>query len=174
MRKLAVCTGLVLLAALALSPLAWGADTIRIGFNIPLTGDAPKVGECSKYAAEIRLAEINAAGGLKVGDKTYKLEFIYVDNESKAESATAAALKLITQDRVLGIIGPQASKQAIPAGQVCNDNKTPMISPWSTNPKTTENQALRFQGLLPRSISGTGSRQFCQRRVRGQKSGGLV
>ena len=148
MRKLAVCTGLVLLAALAFSPLAWGADTIRIGFNIPITGDAPKVGECSKYAAEIRLAEINAAGGLKVGDKTYKLDFIYVDNESKAESATAGALKLITQDRVLGIIGPQASKQAIPAGQVCNDNKTPMISPWSTNPKTTENRPYVFRACF--------------------------
>ena len=148
MRKLAVCTGLVLLAALALSPLARGADTIRIGFNIPLTGDAPKVGECSKYAAEIRIAEINGAGGLEVGGKRYKLEFIYVDNESKAESATAAALKLITHDRVLGIIGPQASKQAIPAGQVCNDNKTPMISPWSTNPQTTENRPYVFRACF--------------------------
>ncbi len=148
MRKLAVCTGLVLLAALALSPLVWGADTISIGFNIPLTGDAPKVGECSKYAAEIRIAEINGAGGLKVGNKSYKLEFIYVDNESKAESATAAALKLITQDGVLGIIGPQASKQAIPAGQVCNDNKTPMFSPWSTNPQTTENRPYVFRACF--------------------------
>jgi len=148
MRKLAVCTGLFLLAALALSPLVWGADIISIGFNIPLTGDAPKVGECSKYAAEIRIAEINGAGGLKVGNKSYKLEFIYVDNESKAESATAAALKLITQDGVLGIIGPQASKQAIPAGQVCNDNKTPMISPWSTNPQTTENRPYVFRACF--------------------------
>ena len=154
MRKLAVCTGLVLLVALALSPLVWGADTIRIGFNIPLTGDAPKVGECSKYAAEIRIAEINGAGGLKVGDKSYKLEFIYVDNESKAESATAAALKLITQDRVLGIIGPQASKQAIPAGQVCNDNKTPMISPWSTNPQTTENRPYVFRACFLDQFQG--------------------
>jgi branched-chain amino acid transport system substrate-binding protein len=148
MRKLAVCTGLFLLAALALSPLVWGADIISIGFNIPLTGDAPKVGECSKYAAEIRIAEINGAGGLKVGNKSYKLEFIYVDNETKAESATAAALKLITQDGVLGIIGPQASKQAIPAGQVCNDNKTPMISPWSTNPQTTENRPDVFRACF--------------------------
>ncbi len=148
MRKLAVCTGLLLLVALALSPLVRGAETIRIGFNIPLTGDAPKVGECSKYAAEIRLAEINGAGGLKVGGKSYELEFIYVDNESKAESATAAALKLIVQDGVLGIIGPQASKQAIPAGQICNDEKTPMISPWSTNPQTTENRPYVFRACF--------------------------
>lgn len=155
MRKSAVLAGLVLLAALALAPLAWGGDTIKIGFNIPLTGDAPKVGEGSKYAAEIRLAEINGEGGLKVGDKAYKLEFIYLDNESKAESATAAALKLIFQDDVLGIIGPQGSKQAIPAGQVCNDNKTPMISPWSTNPMTTENRPYVFRASFLDRFQGS-------------------
>jgi branched-chain amino acid transport system substrate-binding protein len=154
MPKSAVLAGLVLLAVLTLSPLARGGDTIKIGFNIPLTGDAPKVGEGSKYAAEIRLAEINAEGGLKAGDKTYKLEFIYTDNESKAESATAAALKLIVQDDVLGIIGPQASKQAIPAGQICNDNKTPMISPWSTNPQTTENRPYVFRACFLDQFQG--------------------
>ena len=65
MRKLAVFSGLVLLVALTHAPPVQGADTIRIGFNIPLTGDAPKVGEGSKYAAEIRLAEINGTGGLR-------------------------------------------------------------------------------------------------------------
>jgi branched-chain amino acid transport system substrate-binding protein len=154
MWKSAVLTGLVLQAVLTFSHLAWCADTIRIGFNIPLTGDAPKVGECSKYAAEIRVAEINAEGGLKVGEKTYKLEFLYTDNESKAESATASALKLIVQDEVLGIIGPQASKQAIPAGQVCNDNKTPMISPWSTNPQTTEGRPYVFRACFLDQFQG--------------------
>ena len=41
------------LAALLLSSQAWAADTIKIGFNIPLTGDIPKVGEMSKQAAEM-------------------------------------------------------------------------------------------------------------------------
>ena len=42
---------------------------IKIGFPIPLTGEIPKVGEGSKYAAEMLKEEINAKGGLKVGDK---------------------------------------------------------------------------------------------------------
>ncbi|OQX06805.1 MAG: branched-chain amino acid ABC transporter substrate-binding protein, partial [Desulfobulbaceae bacterium A2] len=106
-------TGLALLV-----PGVIQAQEIKVGFNIPLTGDIPKVGEGTKYAAELYLAELNAAGGLKLGDKSYKLKFIYEDNESKAESATAAALKLIAQDGVLAMIGPQSSKQAIPAGEV--------------------------------------------------------
>ncbi|SPF50189.1 Extracellular ligand-binding receptor [Syntrophobacter sp. SbD1] len=154
MRRPIFVAELVLVAALMVMPTAWSADTIKIGFNIPMTGDIPKVGESSKYAAQIRIAEINEAGGLKVGGKTYRLEFIYEDNESKAESAVAAALKLIAQDEVIGIIGPQASKQAIPAGEVCNANKTPMISPWSTNPQTTENRPYVFRACFLDAFQG--------------------
>ena len=170
MRKLAVIAGLVLIVSFALTPVARSADTIKIGFDIPMTGDIPKVGESSKYAAEIRLAEINGAGGLKVGNKSYKLEFIYEDNESKAESAVAAALKLITQDQVLGIIGPQASKQAIPAGEVCNANKTPMISPWSTNPKTTENRPYVFRACFLDPFQGPVVAKFASEEFKAKKA----
>jgi len=111
--------GLCLVIALSLTPWVWAKnESITIGLNIPLTGDIPKVGEGSKYAAEMVKEKIKAQGGIQVGSKTYDVEFLYEDNESKAESATATAIKLITQDRVLGIIGPQSSKQAIPAGEV--------------------------------------------------------
>ncbi|HAA02299.1 MAG TPA: branched-chain amino acid ABC transporter substrate-binding protein, partial [Syntrophobacteraceae bacterium] len=113
MRKLSVALLIGVIAVFLCCPLAWSAKALKIGFNIPLTGDIPKVGESSKFAAEILKDEINKAGGLKIGDEAYQLEFLYEDNESKAESATAAALKLITQDQVLAIIGPQSSKQAI-------------------------------------------------------------
>jgi branched-chain amino acid transport system substrate-binding protein len=150
-----------LVSLVTLLSFSWcGAQTIKVGFDIPLTGDIPKVGECSKYAAEIMKAEVNGAGGLKVGDKTYKLEFIYEDNESKAESATAAALKLITQDQVLAVIGPQASKQAIPAGEVCNANRTPMISGWSTNPQTTKDRPYVFRACFLDPFQGPVAANF--------------
>jgi branched-chain amino acid transport system substrate-binding protein len=148
MRKGVWFTGLLVVLCLGIVPFSWGADVIKIGFNIELTGDIPKVGECSKYAAEILKGEINGAGGLKVGDKTYTLEFVYEDNEAKAESATSTASKLIAQNQVLGIIGPQASKQAVPAGEVCDGSKTPMITGWSTNPKTTENRPYVFRACF--------------------------
>jgi branched-chain amino acid transport system substrate-binding protein len=118
-------------------------EPIKIGVNAPLTGDIPKVGEGTKFAAEMWLEDID--GELEVGGKTYKVELVIEDNESKAESATAANTKLITQDEVLVIVGPQASKQAVPAGQVANDNETPMVSPWSTNPNTTLNRPWVFR-----------------------------
>ena len=125
-----------------------GATTIKIGLDVPMTGDIAYVGTQSQRAAEMMVADINDAGGLEVGGQTYTLELVVEDNESKAESATAAATKLIVQDQVLAIIGPQSSKQAVPTGEVCNENETPMISPWSTNPNTTLNRPWVFRACF--------------------------
>src|SRR5512139_749241 len=134
--------------ALLLALPAFAADTIKIGFNIELTGDIPKVGESSKFAAEMLKAEINAKGGLKVGSKQYPLEFVYEDNEAKAEAAVTTALKLIEKDEVLAVIGPNSSKQAVPAGQVADDNQTVMVSPWSTNPDTTKDRPWVYRAAF--------------------------
>ncbi|SDK89355.1 branched-chain amino acid transport system substrate-binding protein [Maridesulfovibrio ferrireducens] len=123
-------------------------EKIKIGFNIPLTGDIPKVGEASRNAAEMLKEDINSQGGLEVGGKKIPLEFYYEDNESKAESAVNVALKLIEQNGVVAIIGPNSSKQAVPAGGTCNDNRTPMVSPWSTNPDTTKNRPWVFRAAF--------------------------
>jgi branched-chain amino acid transport system substrate-binding protein len=124
------------------------AQTVKIGFPIPLTGEIPKVGEGTRYAAELMKEEINAAGGLEVGGKKYPLEFIYEDNESKPDSAVNVTLKLIERDRVLALVGPQSSRQAVPAGGVADEHETPMISPWSTNPDTTKGRPWVFRAAF--------------------------
>ncbi len=123
-------------------------QSIKIGFNIPLTGDSPKIGEGAKYSGELIKNAINEAGGLEVKGKKYKLDFIYVDNELKPESAVQAALKLIEQDRVLAIVGPAGSGRAIPGGQTANENRTPMVSPWATNPDVTVNRPYVFRACI--------------------------
>jgi branched-chain amino acid transport system substrate-binding protein len=125
-----------------------GPESIKIGINAPITGDIPKVGEGTKFAAAMWLEDINAAGGIQVGDKKYKVELVIEDNEAKAESAVKANTKLITEDEVLAIVGPQSSKQAVPAGGKANELETPMISPWSTNPNTTKGRPFVFRGCF--------------------------
>jgi len=136
------------IAGLGGGALAKGPESIRIGVNAPLTGDIPKVGEGTKFAAQMWLEDVNAAGGIEVDGKKYKVELIIEDNESKAESAVKATTKLITEDDVLAIVGPQSSKQAIPAGGKANELGTPMISPWSTNPDTTKDRPFVFRGCF--------------------------
>jgi len=170
-RRLGLLIGVLALSSLLLAAGCEKApDVVKIGYNIELTGDIPKVGEGSKYAAELLKEEINGKGGLQVGDKKYPLEFIYQDNEAKAESATAAALKLITRDKVLAIIGPQASKQAVPAGEVCNANKTPMISPWSTNPNTTKGRPWVFRACFLDPFQGPVVAKFASEELGAKKA----
>lgn len=114
-----------------------GSGTIKIGLNAELTGDKPKVGEQAKFAAEMYVEEINAAGGVDIGGKSYQLELVIEDNNATAEGAVAAANKLISQDEILAMVGPNPSNAAVPAGEVANNLEAPMISPWSTNPNTT-------------------------------------
>ncbi|MFQ6016386.1 MAG: ABC transporter substrate-binding protein, partial [Anaerolineae bacterium] len=156
---LALLVALLAIVLAACAPAAAPA-VIKIGLDVPLTGDIPKVGEGSKYAAEMWLEDIKAAGGLEVGGKKYQVELVIEDNESKAESAVAAATKLITQDNVLVIVGPQASKQAVPTGEVADTNETPMVSPWSTNPRTTENRPWVFRSCFLDPFQGPVAANF--------------
>ncbi|MGB6381937.1 MAG: ABC transporter substrate-binding protein [Syntrophobacteria bacterium] len=149
MKKRLVFLVACLVICLVFAPSVWSkSETIKIGINAPMTGDIPKVGEGSKFAGQMWLEDINKAGGLTVGKKKYKVELIIEDNESKAESAVKAATKMIVEDEVLAIVGPQSSKQAVPAGSVANVYKTPMISPWSTNPDTTKDRPFVFRGCF--------------------------
>ncbi len=163
MRKNTCLKFTAMLIALALFTVGCGGaapQTIKIGINAEITGDIPKVGEGTKYAAQMWLEDINNAGGLEVGGKKYPVELVIEDNESKAESAVAANTKLITQDGVLVIVGPQASKQAVPAGEVANNNETPMISPWSTNPRTTLDRPWVFRACFLDPFQGPVNAKF--------------
>jgi branched-chain amino acid transport system substrate-binding protein len=140
-----------LIAVILLSANAWsfGRKTVvKVGINAPITGDIPKVGEGTKYAAQMWLEDIEKAGGIEIGGQKYPVELVIEDNEAKAESAVKANTKMITEDEVLVIVGPQSSKQAVPAGDVCNNYQTPMITPWSTNPDSTKDRPFVFRGCF--------------------------
>ena len=137
MNKFAKLITLLMLASLFLAACGGGGDTIKVGGIAELTGDIPAVGASFKNAAEIAVAEINDAGGLDVGGTKYQIELIIEDNAGKADQSASAAQKLITQDEVVAIIGPNASRYAIPASEIAESSQTVLISPWSTNPATT-------------------------------------
>ncbi len=129
---------LLLTVLVSLGMTAWGAEkTLKLGVIAELTGDMPAVGASCRNAAEMAVKEINEAGGLQVGEEKMKVVLVVEDNAGKADQSAAAAQKLITQDEVLAIIGPNASRYAIPASEIAESSETVLITPWSTNPKTT-------------------------------------
>jgi branched-chain amino acid transport system substrate-binding protein len=125
----------------ALIPTGCGSqksDAVKIGMNIELTGEIPAVGASSKNAAEMFFDKINAAGGVPLAEgKKQKVELVIRDNGAKADQAASVAQQLISSQDVVAMVGPNSSACAIPAGEIAEALKCVMISPWSTNPKTT-------------------------------------
>jgi len=105
-------------------------------------------------AANMAVQEVNDAGGLEVGGKKYKIQLLTEDDQDKKETAVSVAQKLINQSGVVAIVGPQASRNAIPAAEVAEVAHVPMISPWSTNPATTANKKYVFRAAFIDSFQG--------------------
>ena len=118
------------------------SDAVKVGMNIELTGDIPAVGASSKNAAEMFFEKLNAEGGIPLADgQKKKVELVVRDNGAKADQSASVAQQLISSQGVVAMIGPNSSACAIPAGELAESLKCVMISPWSTNPKTTIDQA---------------------------------
>ncbi len=131
---------IILLVILSLVICGCGKEDssqIKIGVIAELTGDVPAVGASCKKAAEMAVAEVNDAGGIQFGDKKYKIKLIIEDNAGKADQSASAAQKLITQQNVTAIVGPNASRYALPAAEIAESGKVVLITPWSTAPKAT-------------------------------------
>ena len=138
MKKTLILIGLLVIFSLCIFGCAKkDSDSIKIGVVAELTGDIPAVGASCKNAAELAAQEINEAGGIQLGEKKYKVELIIEDNAGKADQSASAAQKLITQQKVTAIVGPNASRYALPAAEIAESGKTVLITPWSTAPKAT-------------------------------------
>ena len=117
------------------------ADTVKVGMNIELTGDIPAVGASSKNAAELFFDQLNEKGGVALADGAKKVSLVIRDNAAKADQSASVTQQLISSQDVVAMVGPNSSACAIPAGEIAETLKCVMISPWSTNPKTTLDQA---------------------------------
>ena len=113
--------------------------TVKIGINAELTGEIPAVGASCVNAAKLFVSEVNQAGGIDVGGTKIPLALVIGDNGSKADQSAAVSQRLISQEGVLVMIGPNASSCAVPSAEIAESLGCLMISPWSTNPGTTRN-----------------------------------
>ena len=158
MRVCRMKTTLLAVLVVLLSGVAGGAhaeeEPIILGFNISLSGPRAATGVTQKAGVELLKEQVNSEGGVLVGNVRYPLKFVYIDNETKLESSVSGALKMISQEKVLGIVGPNSSSRAIPVGGVAQSFKTPMVSPTSTNPATTKDRPFVFRACFLDDFQG--------------------
>lgn len=96
---------LTAMLALASGAALAGEKTLDIGVSDALTGGAAVYGLPQANAVQMAAEEINAAGGIKVGDDTYMLNVIAYDDKANPTEASNAVRKLIDRDGVKFILG---------------------------------------------------------------------
>jgi len=95
---------LVLGMCLGVAGLALAEDVVKIGYNAPLSGPAAAWGLPGMQGVNIWLEKVNGAGGIKVGDKAYKVEIVKYDNEGVGSKALLGARKLVQEDEVVAML----------------------------------------------------------------------
>lgn len=113
---------------------AGNPDEIVIGEFASLTGATASFGQSAHRGVRMAVDEANANGGA-LGKK---LRLVTEDDQSKAGEAATVVRRMISREKPVAIIGEVASSRSLEAAPICQQNKIPMISPASTNPKVTE------------------------------------
>ncbi|CAM4000976.1 Amino acid/amide ABC transporter substrate-binding protein, HAAT family (TC 3-A1-4-) [Bordetella tumbae] len=120
--------GLVAACTIAALPGVAAANCeIKIGATGPLSGAATQWGLAIKGAADYVAAEVNAKGGMKVGDETCQLRVVAIDAKYTAEGAAAAANNFVSQG-VKFILGPMGSPEVTGMKPIATRNKMLMMS----------------------------------------------
>lgn len=105
-------------AATLLGSTAAVAQDIKVGVLPPFTGPFASIGQVIKVALDMRVAEINAAGGIM----GRKVVLVYEDGESNPATATQRAEKLFQVDKVDFLTGTVHSGVTLAVAQVAERN----------------------------------------------------
>ncbi|SCM82283.1 Extracellular ligand-binding receptor [uncultured Sporomusa sp.] len=109
------------------------SKVIKIGGNYELTGGIANFGTQTSNGIKLAFKEANAAGGV-LGKQ---ITLILADNKSEPAEAANAITKLITQDKVVTVLGPVSSSNVLATLQIAEDHKIPVLTATATNPKVT-------------------------------------
>lgn len=157
---------LYIAAGLAVAGLMGGcakqSDDIVIGEFGPFQGGIADFGKTMDQGVSLAIDEINGGGGI-LGKK---VQLKKADDRSEASEALSAVEKLITKDRVVGVIGEVASTNTWTAAPAAQTNKVPFITPASTNPKVTTVGDYIFRVCFTDDFQGSVCAVFARRNLR--------
>ncbi|WP_338870209.1 ABC transporter substrate-binding protein [Myxococcus stipitatus] len=139
-----------------------GSDTILIGEVGSLTGSEATFGISARNGIELAINEANAAGGVK----GKKLLLKVYDSQGRPEEGAQAATRLITQDKVVAIIGEAASSVSMAMAEKAQAGKVPMITPTSTSAEVTKKGDYIFRVCFIDEFQGMVMAKFARENLK--------
>ena len=126
------------------------ADSIRIGFNAPLTGFAAADGNSALIGAQLGVEQVNAAGGINGSP----MELVVYDDQASPKEAAPLAVKMTTQDEVTAGISGSYSGSTRAAATIFQENAIPYISAYAVHPDITRAGDYVFRTSFMGEVQG--------------------
>ena len=130
---------------------------VKIGAIFPLSGNAASAGIHAKYAIEVAIDIINNAhpelgdfplaknAGL-AGLGGAKVEVVFADNQGSPATGQNQALRLITEEKVVALVGAYQSGVTLTASAIAEKYGIPFLTPRVGR---GQSHRARFQVVLP-------------------------
>src|SRR5208282_4204994 len=128
------------------------SQTVTIGFTISQTGKL-NVDSLEQFRGfELWRDQVNAAGGIRVGDKNYKIEFKNYDDESNGQHVQQLYTRMILNDKAEFLLSPYSSGLTATAAIVSEQYGKIMITTGAAEDKTYKlGDKYLFQMFTPAS-----------------------
>jgi branched-chain amino acid transport system substrate-binding protein len=132
---------LALLATAAITAVIIAAparadDTITIGFTVSQTGPLNNDSVSQMRGIELWRDEVNATGGIKAGDKHYKVALTSYDDESQNVRVQQLYTRLISQDKAQFLFSPYSSGLVATAAIISEQYGKVMLTTGGAEEKT--------------------------------------
>jgi branched-chain amino acid transport system substrate-binding protein len=125
-----------LIAVVFLLLASAGAQTITIGFTVSHTGKLKVDSEEQLKGFELWRDQVNAAGGIKAGERRYQVRFITYDDESNPDRVRQSYTRLIQQDAVEFLFSPYSSGLTASAAAVTEQSGKILITTGAADDST--------------------------------------
>lgn len=148
-----VLTAVMLMTAMSMAAGAEKTDTLTIGVIGPMTGSVAVYGTHVSKGVELAVAEINANGGLVVGDTTYTIVTETKDDQCDSTETLNAFNSLIADD-VQVVVGSATSGCTSAITSVANSEEIVIITPSGTSDSLTSTMDFVFRSCFADSFQG--------------------
>jgi len=126
------------------------SNTIAIGTIMPISGPVSAYGIQSRDATQMAIDEINAAGGILGKQLTLYVE----DDEATPEKTVNAFNKLVTQKKIVALVGGLTSNCTLSITAEAQKRKVVLVTPSSTNDTVTSAGNFIFRACYNDSFQG--------------------
>ncbi|MDD3581022.1 MAG: ABC transporter substrate-binding protein [Desulfobacca sp.] len=153
---------LMVVVGLGASAATSGAEPVKLGLYLPMTGAAAAMGEMVWEGVQV-------AHQMQPTVLGRKITLALVDTKSDKIEAANAVSRLLEKDQVVAIIGEVISGDTLAGAPIAERAQVPNITPTATNPLVTQNRRYTFRACFVDSLQGQVAARFAREHLKAQR-----